>query len=75
VYKTDVGLTTQNISKRMTSHRYNIFSFTDDDRTYSSLDLVASYYNGTFNISEFPSMPIDVVRNNINRLCQETNWI
>ena len=56
----------------MNSHRFDICNFTDP--TFSSL--VATHFNNdSHDIADFSFMPIDIVKNNINRLCKETYWI
>ena len=46
-----------------------ILNFTDD--TFSTL--VASHFNeSAHNMSHFAFMPIDIINNNVNRICKET---
>jgi hypothetical protein len=67
-----VGQTSQQVSKRMNSHRFDVNNFTDP--AFSSL--VASHFNSNkHSLSNFSFMPIDIVRNTVNRLCKETFWI
>ena len=62
----------QPVSRRMNNHKFDVSNFTNDG--FSSL--VASHFNeGTHNMSDFSFMPVDVINNNINRLCKETFWI
>ena len=64
-----VGLTKQPVSKRMNSHRFDINNFTDP--AFSSM--VAGHFNlQNHCLKDFSFMPIDVVKNDIDRLCKET---
>ena len=56
----------------MNSHRFDICNFKDP--MFSSL--VAIHFNSmSHNVKDFSFMPIDIVRNNIDRLCKETYWM
>ena len=64
-----VGQTRQPVSRRMNSHRFDINNFTDP--AFSSL--VAAHFNGNnHSIQNFTFMPIDIVKNDMNRLDKET---
>jgi hypothetical protein len=67
-----VGQTMQPVSKRMNSHRFDIRNFSNPE--FSTL--VASHFNEDHHsANDFSFMPIDVVNNNIDRLCKETYYI
>lgn len=67
-----MGQTRQQVSKRMNSHRFDICSFTDP--AFSSG--VATHFNlDDHNASDFSFMPIDIVKNDFDRLCKESFWI
>ena len=67
-----VGQTNQQVSKRMNSHRFNINNY--DSQGYASN--VASHFNlDSHSIADFSFLPIDVVSNEMTRLCKETYWI
>ena len=62
----------QPVSKRMNSHKFDITSFMDP--SFSSN--VATHFNSEgHSMKDFSFMPIDIVSNNIDRLCKETYWI
>ena len=61
-----VGQTRQPVSRRMNSHRFNINNFTDS----------AAHFNGNdHSIQNFTFMPIDIVKNDMDRLYKEKIWI
>ena len=67
-----VGQTNQQVSKRMNSHRFDINNY--DSQGYASN--VASHFNlDSHSITDFSFLPIDVVSNEMTRLCKETYWI
>ena len=67
-----VGQTKQPVSKRMNSHRFDINNFSDP--AFSSM--VAGHFNLQDHcLKDFSFMPVDVVKNDIDRLCKETVWI
>jgi hypothetical protein len=56
----------------MNSHRFDIRNFSNPE--FSTL--VASHFNEDHHsANDFSFMPIDVVNNNIDRLCKETYYI
>ncbi|XP_052280086.1 uncharacterized protein LOC127877843 isoform X4 [Dreissena polymorpha] len=65
-----VGQINQNVSRRMNSHRFDI--------KYCSINPishVATHFGSTDNdctLSDFSFVPIDVVQNNLDRLCKKT---
>ena len=62
----------QPVSRRMNSHKFDISNFSNP--AFSTL--VAGHFNlRNHSISDFSFMPIDVVNNQIDRLCKETFWI
>ena len=66
-----VGQTSQPVSKRMNSNRFDISNYTDP--SFSSL--VATHFNSDNQcINDFSFMPIDVIDNTFDRLCKETYW-
>ena len=67
-----VGQTNQHVSKRMNSHRFDINNF--DSQGYASN--VALHFNSyPHSIADFSFLPIDVVKDEMTRLCKETYWI
>ena len=67
-----VGQTRQPVSSRMNSHRFDINNFIDP--AFSSL--VAAHFNGNnHSIQNFTFIPIDIVKNDMDRLYKETFWI
>ena len=67
-----VGQTNQQVSKRMNSHRFDINNF--DSQGYASN--VALHFNSyPHSIADFSFLPIDVVKDEMTRLCKETYWI
>ena len=67
-----VGQTNQQVSKRMNSHRFDINNF--DSQGYASN--VALHINSyPHSIADFSFLPIDVVKDEMTRLCKETYWI
>lgn len=67
-----VGQTSQQVSKRMNSHRFDINNFYDP--LFSTH--VATHFNTEDHcLEDFSFMPIDIVHNNMNRLLKETYWI
>ena len=73
-HKQYVGQTNQQVSKRMNSHRYDIRNY---DESFSSyLSNVAVHFNeNDHSLDDFSFMPVDVIHNNMERLCKETFWI
>ena len=68
-----VGQTNQNVSRRMNSHRFDIRNC-----SINPISHVATHFGSTDNdctLSDFSFVPIDVVQNNLDRLCKETYWI
>ena len=67
-----VGQTNQQVSKRMNSHRFDIKNY--DSQGYASN--VASHFNlDSHSMTDFSFLSIDVVSNEMTRLCKETYWI
>lgn len=67
-----VGQTSQSVSRRMNSHRFDISNFYDP----SFSTTVATHFNlQGHSIDDFSFMPIEIVSNNSDRLCKETYWI
>ena len=67
-----VGQTNQQVSKRMNSHRFDINNF--DSQGYASN--IALHINSyPHSIADFSFLPIDVVKDEMTRLCKETYWI
>lgn len=67
-----VGQTSQSVSRRMNSHRFDICNF--EDPLFSTT--VATHFNSqSHSINDFSFMPIETVSNNSDRLCKETYWI
>ena len=67
-----VGQTRQPVSRCMNSHRLDINNFTDP--AFSSL-VAAHFYGNNHSIQNFTFMPIDIVKNDMDRLYKETFWI
>ena len=68
-----VGQTNQNVSRRMNSHRFDIRNC-----SIKHISHVVTHFGSTDNdctLSDFSFVPIDVVQNNLDRLCKETYWI
>ena len=67
-----IGQTNQQLSKRMNSHRFDIYSY--DDQGYATN--VALHFNSdSHSLDGFRFVPIDIVNNEMARLCKETCWI
>ena len=67
-----VGQTTQQVSKRMNSHKFDICNFVDP----AFASNVAIHFNSeNHSLNDFSFMPIDIVKNNFDRLCKETFWM
>ena len=67
-----VGQTSQQVGKRMNSHRYDINNYVDP--AFSTY--VATHFNEqTHSLQDFSFMPIDVIHNSMDRLMKETYWI
>ena len=67
-----VGQTNQQVSKRMNSHRFDINNY--DSEGYATN--VALHFNSdSHSIADFSFLPIDVVNDEMTRLCKETYWI
>ena len=70
--KTFFNISTKKVSKRMNSHRFDINNF--DSQGYASN--VALHFNSyPHSIADFSFLPIDVVKDEMTRLCKETYWI
>ena len=68
-----VGQTNQNVSRRMNSHRFDI-----KNCLINLISHVATHFgslDSECSLSDFSFLPIDVVNNNLDRLCKETFWI
>ena len=68
-----VGQTNQNVSRRMNSHRFDI-----KNCLINPISHVATHFgslDSKCSLSDFSFLPIDVVNNNLDRLCKETFWI
>ena len=64
--------TNRQVSKRMNSHKFDINYY--DSQGYASN--VASHFNlDSHSITDFSFLPIDVVSNEMTRLCKLTYWI
>lgn len=67
-----IGQTNQQVSKRMNSHRFDINTY--DGQSYATN--VALHFNSdSHSLNDFRFLPIDVVKNEMDRLCKETYWI
>ena len=67
-----IGQTNQQVSKRMNSHRFGINNY--DDQGYATN--VALHFNSdSHSLDDFRFVPIDIVNNEMDRLCKETYWI
>ena len=67
-----IGQTNQQVSKRMNSHRFDINTY--DGQSYATN--VALHLNSdSHSLNDFRFLPIDVVKNEMDRLCKETYWI
>ncbi len=67
-----VGQTSQPVSKRMNSHRFDINNCMDP--AFSTH--VATHFNmDQHSMADFSFVPIDCVTNGLDRLCKETYWI
>ena len=67
-----VGQTSQQVSKRMNSHRFDINSFINPAFT---THIAAHFNRDNHKLQDFSFMPIDKVDNNMERLLKETYWI
>ena len=60
------------MSRRMNSHRYDIYNF--ENQAFSSS--VATHFNSSdHSLADFSFMPIDIVKDDFNRLSKEAFWI
>ena len=67
-----IGQTNQQVSRRMNSHRFDISTY--DGQGYATN--VALHFNSdSHSVDDFRFVPIDVVNNEMDRLCKETYWI
>ena len=67
-----IGQTNQQVSKRMNSHRFDINTY--DGQSYATN--VALHFNSdSHSLNDFRFLPIDVVKNEMDRLCKKTYWI
>ena len=67
-----IGQTNQQVSRRMNSHRFDINTY--DGQGYATN--VALHFNSdSHSVDDFRFVPIDVVNNEMDRLCKETYWI
>ena len=67
-----IGQTNQQVSRRMNSHRFDINTY--DGQGYTTN--VALHFNSdSHSVDDFRFVPIDVVNNEMDRLCKETYWI
>ena len=67
-----VGQTNQKVSKRMNSHRFDINNY--DCESYAS-NVASPFNSDSHSIADFSFLPIDVVNDEMTRLCKETYWI
>lgn len=67
-----VGETSQQVSKRMNSHRFDINNYTDPA---FSTQVAVHFNTKDHNLADFSFMPIDVVHDKMHRLLKETYWI
>ena len=64
-----IGQTNQPVPKRMTSHRFAINNY--DDQGYATN--VALHFNSdSHSFDDFRFVPIDIVNNEMGRLCKKT---
>ena len=71
-YKQYVGQTSQQVSRRMNNHRFDINNYVDP--AFSTH--VAVHFNGNdHSLADFSFMPIDIVHSDMERLLKETYWI
>ena len=61
-----VGLTNQQVSKRMNSHRFGFNNF--DSQSYAS-NVALHFHSYPHSIADFSFHPIDVVKDEMTRLC------
>ena len=72
LYMQCVGQTYQQVSRRMTSHRFDFNTY--DGQGYATN--VALHFNSdSHSIDDFRFVPMDVVNNWMDRLCNGTYWI
>ena len=65
-----IGQTNQQVSKRMNSHRFDINNY--DDQGYATN--VALHFNSdSHSLDDFRFVPIDIVNNEMDRLCKGMN--
>ena len=67
-----VGQTNQQVSKRMNSHRFDINNY--DSEGYAT-NVALHFNSNSHSIADFSFLPIDVVNDEMTRLCKETYWI
>ena len=69
-----VGQTHQQVSKRMNSHRFDVRNYDESCSSYSS-NVAIHFNNNQHTFDDFSFMPIDIIHDNMERLCKETFWI
>lgn len=67
-----IGQTNQQVSKRMNSHRFDINTY--DGQSYAT-NVSLHFNSDSHSLTDFRFLPIDVVKNEMDRLCKETYWI
>ena len=67
-----IGQTNQQVSKQMNSHRFDINNY--DDQRYAT-NVVLHFNSDSHSLDDFRFVPIDIVNNEMDRLCKETYWI
>ena len=67
-----VGQTNQHVSKRMNGHRFDIKNY--DSQGYAT-NVTLHFNSDSHSITDFGFLHIDVVSNEMARLCKETHWI
>ena len=65
------GQTNQNVSRRMNSHTFDIKNCSINPILHVHIGSTQNDYS----LSYFSCVLIDVVKNNVDRLCKETFWI
>ena len=67
-----IGQTNQQVSKHMNSHRFDINNY--DDQGYAT-NVALHFSLDSHSLDDFRFVPIDIVNNEMDRLCKETYWI
>ena len=67
-----IGQTNQQVSKRMNSHRFDINNY--DDQGYAT-NVALHFSSDSHSLDDFRCAPIDIVNNEMDRICKETYWI